>query len=160
MNFVVGAVALFVSGWIKEEEGRGARTGTGQSTSDEEDESFTPGELKLAVVCIGLSGFVAMLYEVVWTRMLALALGSSTHAYSLMLITFITGIAAGAWAVGRRKRLRRTIDAFGWAELALAGTLFVSMFFYEQIPYWFMKLAGALARRIEVYPLYELVQSL
>jgi len=101
-----------------------------------------------------------MLYEVVWTRMLALALGSSTHAFSLMLITFITGIAVGAWIVGRWKTLRRTLDAFGWAELALAMTLLVSMCFYERVPFWFMRLSGVLARRTEVYPLYELVQSL
>ena len=158
LNFVVGAVALFVSGWIKEER-RGAN-GSGDSQTDTSEEMFTPREITLAVVGIGLSGFVAMLYEVVWTRMLALALGSSTHAFSLMLITFIAGIAVGAWRVGRWKRLRRTLDAFGWAELALAITLLVSMLFYERVPYWFTRLAGVLARRPEVYPLYEFVQSL
>src|SRR5438034_2608312 len=158
LNFVVGAVALFVSGWIKEER-RGAN-GSGDSQKDSSEEMFTPREITLAVVGIGISGFVAMLYEVVWTRMLALALGSSTHAFSLMLITFIAGIAVGAWRVGRWKRLRRTLDAFGWAELALAITLLVSMLFYERVPYWFTRLAGVLARRPEVYPLYEFVQSL
>jgi len=72
----------------------------------------------------------------------------------------ITGIAVGAWMVGRWRRLRRTLDAFGWAELALAITLLVSMLFYERVPYWFMRLASVLARRPEVYPLYEFVQSL
>ena len=158
LNFVVGAVALFVSGWIKEER-RGAN-GSGDSQTGTSEEMFTPREITLAVVGIGISGFVAMLYEVVWTRMLALALGSSTHAFSLMLITFIAGIAVGAWRVGRWKRLRRTLDAFGWAELALAITLLVSMLFYERVPYWFTRLAGVLARRPEVYPLYEFVQSL
>jgi len=121
---------------------------------------FTSRDIKLAVIGIGISGFVAMLYEVVWTRMLALARGSSTHAFSLMLITFITGIAVGARIVGRWKSLRRTLDAFGWAELALAATLLVSMCFYERVPFWFMRLSGVRARRAEVYPLYELVQSL
>ena len=87
-----------------------------------------------------------MLYEVAWTRLLALALGSSTHAFSLMLVTFITGIAVGAWIIYLWKNLRKTLEAFAWAELALAGTLFVSMFFYEYLPYWFVKLAGLLAQ--------------
>jgi predicted membrane-bound spermidine synthase len=155
LNFAAGAAALFVSGWIKETQGS-----ENKNDSSEAEEMFTPREITLAVVGIGLSGFVAMLYEVVWTRMLALALGSSTHAFSLMLITFITGIAAGAWIVGRWKRLRRTLDAFGWAELALAMTLLVSMFLYERVPYWFMKLADVLVRRPDVYPLYEFVQAL
>ncbi|MCW5557074.1 MAG: fused MFS/spermidine synthase, partial [Verrucomicrobiae bacterium] len=47
------------------------------------DERFTPGELRLALIGIGLSGFVAMVYEIAWTRLLGLALGASTHAYSL-----------------------------------------------------------------------------
>jgi predicted membrane-bound spermidine synthase len=160
LNFVVGAIALFVSGWIKEGQAGANRSQDSQHHSSEGEERFTPHEITLAVVGIGVSGFVAMLYEVVWTRMLALALGSSTHAFSLMLITFITGIAVGAWIVGRWKRLMRTLDAFGWAEFALAATLLVSMCFYERVPYWFMKLAGVLARRAEVYPLYEFFQSL
>jgi predicted membrane-bound spermidine synthase len=161
LNFVVGAFALFMSGWIKEGQGKAYGSGSNQKGSSEEmNQMFTPREIKLAVIGIGISGFVAMLYEVVWTRMLALALGSSTHAFSLMLITFITGIAVGAWLVGRWKGLRRTLDAFGWAELALAVTLLVSMFFYERVPYWFTRLADMLVRRPEVYPLYEFVQSL
>ena len=76
-------------------------------------ESFGKTELRLAIAGIGLSGFVAMLYEVAWTRLLGLVLGSSTHAFSLMLVTFITGIAIGAWIVYRWKGLRRPLDAFG-----------------------------------------------
>ena len=123
-------------------------------------EAYTAGQLRLAIVCIGVSGFVAMLYEVAWTRLLALALGSSTHSFSLMLITFISGIAVGAWIVFQRKGLRRTLTAFGWAELALALTLFVSMFFYQDLSYWFVKLAAVLTRSEQAYPLYECIQAL
>ena len=157
MNLAVAAAAWFVSAWIKEEALRSNEAE--QQTAAPDVESFSPGELRLAIVGIGISGFVAMLYEVVWTRMLALALGSSTHAFSLMLITFITGIASGAWLIGRWRRLRRTLDAFGWAELLLAATLFVSLFFYDRIPFWFVRLADLLARRPEAYPLYEFVQA-
>ncbi|HKS38501.1 MAG TPA: fused MFS/spermidine synthase, partial [Verrucomicrobiae bacterium] len=149
MNLLVGALALFVSGWIK--EGKGLVFEDAKEPVVEEEEVFTRGELRLAVVAIGVSGFVAMLYEVVWTRMLALVLGSSTHAFSIMLITFITGIAFGAWIVGRWKKLRRTMEAFAWAELALAITLLGSMFFYERLPFWFMKIADRLARQADAY---------
>ena len=85
--------------------------------------TFTPGQMRLAVLGAGLSGFVAMLYQVGWTRMLALALGSSTHAFSLMLITFIAGIAVGSWLVYRWRNLGNPLKAFAWIELALAGTV-------------------------------------
>jgi spermidine synthase len=124
------------------------------------DESFTPLECRVALVAAGLSGFVAMLYEVAWTRLLALALGSSTHAYSLMLATFISGIAVGSALVSAWRRRYDTLVAFAVAEWALAGTLLVSMFFYDLIPYAFAHLADVIARRPAAYPLYELVQVL
>lgn len=158
MNLLVGAVALSVSRWSDEDST--IPGGVAVPVGKVPEETFSPAELRLAIVGIGVSGFVAMLYEVVWTRMLALALGSSHHAFSLMLMTFISGIAVGAWIVGRWRNLRRTMDAFGWAELALAATLPVSMFFYDLIPFWFVKLAELLARRTEAYPFYQLIQAL
>jgi spermidine synthase len=122
------------------------------------DEVYSPFELRLAVVGAGVSGFVAMLYEVVWTRMLALVLGSSTHAFSLMLITFITGIASGAWVVARWRKLKRSLDAFGWTELALATVLLVSMFFYHLLPYGFARMGDLLVRQPRAFPLYQTLQ--
>lgn len=161
MNIVVGLVALVLS--FRSEMGSAAAPGPAPAAvpaaAVPPEETYSPGELRLAIIGIGLSGFVAMLYEVAWTRLLALALGSSTHAFSLMLITFITGIAAGAWIVYLWKGLRRTLLAFAWAELALAGTLFVSLFYYRYLSYWFVKMAGLLARREEAYPIYEMLQA-
>ena len=128
--------------------------------ADPDEERFTPLELKAALVAAGVSGFVAMLYEVAWTRLLALALGSSTHAYSLMLATFITGIAVGGWVVSLWRRGWNTLAAFAVAELALAGTLFASMWFYDLLPYWFARSADLLSRKADAYPLYELLQAL
>jgi predicted membrane-bound spermidine synthase len=185
MNLAVGAAAMFVSGWIK--EGRMATVAVAGWTPAEVDASrspavepdavragnqasdaanaeanfaFDPPQLRLAVIGIGLSGFVAMLYQIAWTRMLALALGSSTHAFSLMLITFIAGIAVGSWVIYRWRRLGNPLTAFAWIELALAGAVLVSMFFYELLPYWFVRLARLIANRQEAYPLYEAVQGL
>ena len=53
----------------------------------------------LAPPALALSGFVALTYEVAWTRVLALILGPTTYAFSAMLATFIGGLAAGS-AIG------------------------------------------------------------
>jgi len=45
---------------------------------------------------LGISGILAMVYEVGWTRILAAVLGSSTYAFTLMLSTFLLGIALGS----------------------------------------------------------------
>ncbi|MBL9127772.1 MAG: fused MFS/spermidine synthase, partial [Verrucomicrobiales bacterium] len=170
LNAVVGGIALLANGMLEEsrvEAGTGkgvpARPGSGTEGAPEsggDGEVYTASELRLAVIAAGVSGFVAMLYEVVWTRLLGLALGSSTHAFSIMLVTFITGIAAGAWWVGRWRGLRRTFDAFGWAELALGLTLLGSMFFYHLLPYGFVRLGSMVARSPGNHALYQGVQFL
>ncbi|MHC1766935.1 MAG: fused MFS/spermidine synthase [Verrucomicrobiia bacterium] len=157
LNFAVGLVALVLS--IRLEEEVVAPKPVASPAVAQVDERYSPGQLRLALVAIGVSGFVAMLYEVAWTRLLGLALGSSTHAFSLMLITFITGIAVGAWIIYLWKGLRRTLTAFAWAEIGLAFSLFVSMFFYQYLSFWFVRLAGLLARREEAYPIYEFLQA-
>jgi spermidine synthase len=42
-----------------------------------------------------LSGFCSLFYEVVWSRALSLILGNSTRAFSLMLSSFLLGLALG-----------------------------------------------------------------
>ncbi len=123
------------------------------------EETFTARELRLALIGIGVSGFVAMLYEVAWTRVLGLALGSSTHAYSLMLATFISGIAVGGWIIYRWRHVGGTLRAFAQAELALGLSLAVSLWFYDLLPWWFAKLADLLQRKPAAFPLNQLFQT-
>lgn len=51
--------------------------------------------LPLALV-LGLAGFAAMGLEIAWTRALVLIVGSSVYAFSLILATFIAGLAVGS----------------------------------------------------------------
>ncbi len=133
--------------------GQKARTGV-----EEREEVYSPFEWRLAAAAAAISGFVAMLYEVVWTRVLALALGSSTHAFAIMLVTFISGITMGAWWVGRWRSLRRTLDAFGVAELALALSVLASMGFYHLLPYAFARLGAVIEREPGNFVFYEAAQ--
>jgi len=43
-----------------------------------------------------LSGFASLALEVLWTRALTVAVGSSTYSFSVMLAAFLTGIAIGS----------------------------------------------------------------
>jgi spermidine synthase len=45
------------------------------------------------------SGGLALAGEVVWTRVLSLLLGSSTYAFSAILIAYLVGIALGSWCL-------------------------------------------------------------
>ncbi len=48
------------------------------------------------LLAYGVSGAAALVYEVAWTRALALVIGSTTYAFSLMLTAFILGLAIGS----------------------------------------------------------------
>ena len=51
-----------------------------------------------AAVVFGVSGAVALLSEVVWSRALVNTVGASVYAFSIILMTFLTGIAGGSAA--------------------------------------------------------------
>lgn len=51
-----------------------------------------------ALAVAAFSGLASLLYEIAWTRSLVLALGSTVHAFTLILTAFILGLAAGSAA--------------------------------------------------------------
>ncbi len=53
--------------------------------------------MKRLALCFLLSGFAALLYETVWMRQLAVALGTSELATVTVLAAFMGGLGAGSW---------------------------------------------------------------
>lgn len=82
----------------------------------------TPRSIRLLLAVFALSGFGAMVLEVAWTRALALVLGSSVYAFSLMLVAFLVGLAAGGAAVSGLLRRRPGIDPAGLLSVLLLAT--------------------------------------
>ena len=54
-----------------------------------------------------LSGAAGLLYEVIWTRVLVHALGSTAQAVASVLAAFLGGLAVGAATLGRRANRAR-----------------------------------------------------
>jgi len=65
-------------------------------------------------ICFALVGATAMAYEIGWTRLLSTQLGSSTYAFTLMLVTFLTGIVLGS-AIFERWNRRHEITQLTFA---------------------------------------------
>jgi len=61
-----------------------------------------------ALIIFGVSGFCAMAYEVIWTRLVGLVAGPTTYSFTLVLVTFITSLALGGlffgWLGDRARR--------------------------------------------------------
>jgi spermidine synthase len=82
-----------------------------------------PGATDLGLlVAIGLSGFVSLALEVVWTRVLILVVGTSTYAFSTMLCVFLTGITLGGLLCSRFvDRVAQPRRLFGWLQVGIAA---------------------------------------
>ena len=89
------------AGAVRRSRGRRAApdAANGRGGAADGRSAVTVGRAWLAPAALALSGFVALTYEVAWTRVLALVLGPTTYAFSAMLATFIGGLAAGS-AIG------------------------------------------------------------
>jgi len=57
-------------------------------------------ERQAALVMFGVSGFCAMAGEVIWTRLLGLIVGPTTYSFTIVLVTFIAGLAIGSLVFG------------------------------------------------------------
>lgn len=83
--------------------------------------------LKLVIIGIGVSGFCALGYEVLWTRILSIVVGASVYSFTTMLVAFLTGIALGSGAFGflprvfrvRDKGIARSILWFGVIQIVI-----------------------------------------
>jgi spermidine synthase len=97
----------------------------------------TPAGVRLALVVFGFSGFGALVLEVAWTRVLALVIGSSIYAFSLMLLAFLIGLAlGGAWFSRFLRRRPATDPAMLLAVLlaAAGGLAYATAFVFQALP--------------------------
>ena len=77
----------------------------------------------LFLLIFAVSGAAALIYEVVWTRLLTLHLGHGLAAASAVLAAFMGGLAAGAGAAGRiagRFSPSRALRVYAGLEIAIA----------------------------------------
>ena len=69
------------------------------------------------------SGVSALVYQVLWLRLLGLVFGVTTYAASTVWASFMAGLALGSMAAGRiGDRVRRPLVWFGSCELLIGAT--------------------------------------
>lgn len=97
------------------------------------------------LIAYGLSGAAALTYEVGWTRLLSLAFGTSTYAFSAMLAAFLAGIGIGSLvpATSRRfsvDRLRAPLVWFGVVQVAIGASVTFITPVLDRLPFAFLAL--------------------
>jgi spermidine synthase len=97
---------------------------------------------KLVLAALATSGFVSMVYEVAWTRALAAIIGSSTYAFSIMLVTFLVGIAVGS-SVAVKWHRAEGLRLLGLTQLGIASGAFLFLIGYLAAPHILLALLRA-----------------
>lgn len=120
LNLAIAAVSLWVS--------RGLSGGLEKTTDEEEAPVVADSSALILTLGFALSGALSMAAQMAWTRSLTLTLGSSVYAFSVILVVFLTGIAAGSalyhrWSGGRRPEFSHL--AMITAGVALSSALAV-----------------------------------
>jgi len=122
LNLLLGVVALAVA--------RGRPVPAPGADADQDDLAPTADAAtrRTAVWLIGLTAFASLLFEIAWTRVLILVVGSSTYAFTTILGCFLLGIGVGSLVtVGRGLPpdvlARRAAFVLG-SVAVLASTLF------------------------------------
>ncbi|HTO87781.1 MAG TPA: fused MFS/spermidine synthase [Thermoanaerobaculia bacterium] len=85
-----------------------------------------------------LSGFSAMVYEVAWSRTLAMVLGSSVYAFGMMLLVFLAGLSLGSALFARSRASPSGVFAAAQTGIAAAGL--AGVFLTGQLPAAFLAL--------------------
>lgn len=103
------------------------------------------------------TGMASFIYEIIWIRMLSMVLGSSTHAFELMLSAFITGLALGAlWIRHRIDRVNNAGIYAGYIQILMALSALLTIALYNQTFDLMAIIINGLTRNLSGYYLFNL----
>ena len=91
-----------------------------------------------------LTGFIAFTYEVVWTHLLGVVVGTSAYAFGDMLFAFLLGIGAGSlWLARHPAAPAKQRTRLARCQLGVGIAVVLTIPLWDQLPYLF-KLTGYL----------------
>lgn len=102
--------------------------------------------LKLVLWGIGVSGFCALGYEVLWTRILSIVIGASVYGFTLLLMAFLAGIGLGSAAYGLFLRIAgtphkvaennsmRSVIGFGLVQVIIGVSVLLVTLYIRDLP--------------------------
>jgi spermidine synthase len=106
------------------------------------------------------SGVCALIYQVLWLRLLSLTFGVTTHAASTVLASFMGGLALGSFAAGRlADRVKRPLLLFGIVELAIGACALATPAALAAVHGLFVGIAGRLPDSVALGTVVRLILS-
>lgn len=152
LNLLVAAIALWLS--QKPEQEKSLSKDSSLQAIDEDKSSSL---IKVVLFSTALSGAASFVYEIVWIRMLSMAVGSTLHAFELMLASFIAGIAfGGLWIRKRADVSVNPLRLAGWMQVGMGLAALFSLTLYGNAFGWVSWIMQGLARTENGYAFYTM----
>lgn len=102
-----------------------------------------PGRQFLATLLMGVSGFAALAYQIVWTQQSAIWLGHETAAVLAVVAAFFGGLSLGAWIFGTRfAQAAKPANWYVTCELIIAVWSLALAFLMAPLGDWLVGLTG------------------
>lgn len=106
-----------------------------------EEYVHTPLE-RYVLVLFGAVGFISMVYQVAWIRLLIQVTGSTIYTFGLMLSVFIVGVGLGSEIATRLLRwIKNSLLAFVVLEIAASAYSLLLVSYFDRLPLLFTSLA-------------------
>ena len=117
-----------------------------------------PVSVKYLLIVSALTGFASFIYEIAWIRMLSLVLGSSNHAFEMMLSAFVLGLALGGlWVRNHVSSLKNPILFLGSIQVLMGLFAMSSLLAYEQSFYWMRWAINVLTKTTAGYEAFNVI---
>ncbi len=99
-----------------------------------QDRGYSAAAAILVLIGIGISGFCALAYEVIWTRMLNLFFHNTVYSFTTILATFLAGIALGSLIYAKfLSRLKRKVWLFLFLEIGIGAAAYLTPFIFTSL---------------------------
>lgn len=154
LNFIAAAVVIRAALYETH-----ARPPKNSSVNNPPKPSYSTAQYVVTLFALVCTGFAAMSYEVLFNRIIALAFGASTYSFSIMLISFITGISIGS-AIVARLNINRPLWLLGLSQLAVVAALLTATPLISRMPYLIDLLRIALQNTSYGFEIYQVGKGL
>ena len=87
------------------------------------------------MAALGLSGFCALAYQVLWTRLLILVIDNSVYSFTIILVSVLAGISLGSLFIAPVfRRLKHPLVFFSLLQAGIGWSAFCFPFFVHMAP--------------------------
>ena len=104
----------------------------------------TPAARRAVLFAFAISGATAMTLQVLWTRALAVIIGSSIFSFTIILLAFLIGLGTGSAAFGRlAQRFRDPVRSLAMVHLGIVAAIGLSYLVTDRLPFVFTYLLSS-----------------